>query len=76
MATLKDFRDERIRKLNELKEENIPYILASASIKENIDFYFETFALERWFEKENTVYSIKSNSKNFTGFLKNIFYGI
>ena len=42
--------------LNKLKEEKIPFILASASIKDNIDFYFETFALERWFDKEITVY--------------------
>lgn len=42
--------------LNKLKECKIPFILASASIEENIDFYFETFALERWFDKETTVY--------------------
>lgn len=42
--------------LNKLKESEIPFILASASIKDNIDFYFETFALERWFDKEFTVY--------------------
>ena len=42
--------------LNKLKESEIPFILASASIKDNIDFYFETFALERWFDKELTVY--------------------
>lgn len=42
--------------LDELKVRKIPFILASASIKENIDFYFETFALEQWFDKEKTVY--------------------
>ena len=42
--------------LDRLKECKIPFILASASIKENIDFYFEMFALERWFDKEITVY--------------------
>ena len=42
--------------LNKLKESEIPFILASASIKDNIDFYFETFALDRWFDKELTVY--------------------
>lgn len=42
--------------LDKLKECKIPFILASASIEENIDFYFETFALERWFNKETTVY--------------------
>ena len=42
--------------LNKLKESEIPFILASASIKDNVDFYFETFALERWFDKESCVY--------------------
>ena len=30
--------------LDQLKERKVPFILASASIKDNIDFYFETFA--------------------------------
>ena len=42
--------------LDKLKELKVPFILASASIKDNIDFYFETFALERWFDKDITVY--------------------
>lgn len=42
--------------LDMLKREHMPFILASASIKDNIDFYFETFGLERWFDKEQTVY--------------------
>lgn len=42
--------------LNKLKEAKVPFILASASIKENIDFYFEAFHLEQWFDKVQTVY--------------------
>ena len=42
--------------LDKLKENKVPFILASASIKENIDFYFEAFGLERWFNKGQTVY--------------------
>ena len=42
--------------LEEAKRRNIPFILASASIKENIDFYFDTFDLGRWFCKEQCVY--------------------
>lgn len=42
--------------LTKLKEKKIPFILATASIKDNIDFYFQTFQLERWFEKEKCVY--------------------
>lgn len=39
-----------------LQEHDIPYGLASASIKSNIDFYFEFFGLDRWFKKEDVVY--------------------
>ena len=42
--------------LDEMKERQVPFILASASIKDNIDFYFETFGLDRWLEKEQCVY--------------------
>lgn len=42
--------------LQMLKNKQVPFALASASIKSNIDFYFETFALGRWFDKESVVY--------------------
>ena len=42
--------------LQELLNRNIPFGLASASIIENIDFFFEFFALGRWFRKEDVVY--------------------
>ena len=42
--------------LEQLKERKVPFILASASIKDNIDFYFETFALDRWFDRKAVVY--------------------
>lgn len=42
--------------LQYLQDEKIPYALASASIKDNIDFYFETFHLDRWLKKEQCVY--------------------
>ncbi|MGN0305526.1 MAG: HAD family hydrolase [Lachnospiraceae bacterium] len=42
--------------LQYLKELQVPFILASASIKENIDFYFRQFGLERWFTKKQCVY--------------------
>lgn len=35
---------------------DIPFALASASIKPNIDFFFETFGLDRWFQKDQIVY--------------------
>jgi len=39
-----------------LQEQGIPYGLASASIKPNIDFFFEVFGLDRWFQKDQVVY--------------------
>ena len=39
-----------------LQDKQIPFALASASIRSNIDFYFETFALEQWFDREKVVY--------------------
>ena len=42
--------------LNELQRRGIPFALASASIMDNIEFYFETFGLDRWFRMEDVVY--------------------
>ena len=42
--------------LQYLQDHGIPFALASASIMSNIDFYFETFGLDRWFQKDQVVY--------------------
>ena len=42
--------------LQYLQEQGISYGLASASIASNIDFYFETYGLDRWFQKDQVVY--------------------
>jgi beta-phosphoglucomutase-like phosphatase (HAD superfamily) len=42
--------------LDELQGRGIPFALASASIMDNIEFYFDVFGLGRWFQKENVVY--------------------
>ena len=39
-----------------LKSENIPFAIASASIKANIDFFVESFGLEQWFARERIIY--------------------
>ena len=39
-----------------LLEKGIPFGLASASIKPNIDFFFDTFDLGRWFKREDVVF--------------------
>ena len=42
--------------LAHLQECGIPFGLASASIRPNIDFFFEVFGLDRWFQKDQVVY--------------------
>lgn len=42
--------------LTYLKDHGIPFALASASIKANIDFFFDTFGLDRWFDRDQVVY--------------------
>lgn len=42
--------------LKMLRDKGIPFGLASASIRENIDFFFDTFSLGKWFRKEDVVY--------------------
>ncbi len=39
-----------------LKEKKIPFTIASASIKENIDFFIESFHLDQWIRPEDIVY--------------------
>ena len=42
--------------LTYLQDHDIPFALASASIMSNIEFYFETFGLDRWFRMDQVVY--------------------
>ena len=42
--------------LSRLKAQKIPMILATASIPDNVDFYFRTFRLDRWFDRNLCVY--------------------
>ena len=39
-----------------LAEEEIPFTIASASIKPNIDFFVESFDLDKWFDPDKIVY--------------------
>jgi beta-phosphoglucomutase-like phosphatase (HAD superfamily) len=41
---------------DDLKAKGIPFTIASASIKDNIDFFVENFDLARWIQPENIVY--------------------
>ncbi len=40
----------------QLKERKIPFTIASASIKENIDFFVESFDLDQWMDPKQIVY--------------------
>lgn len=41
---------------DKLVEEKIPFTIASASIKPNIDFFVESFELAKWFNPDKIVY--------------------
>lgn len=43
--------------LDYLKENDIPRTIATMSEKDNVDFYIETFKLEKWFDLDKIVYS-------------------
>lgn len=41
---------------DKLKQQQIPFTIASASIKANIDFFIDSFGLSQWFAPEKIVY--------------------
>lgn len=43
--------------LDYLKDHHIPFTIATASGKENLDFYFEHLPLSQWFEYDKVVYN-------------------
>lgn len=45
---------------DKLKEKKIPFTIASASIKENIDFFVKEFGLAKWIHPEDSVSGIQS----------------
>lgn len=42
--------------LDELSKKHIPMTICSASIKENIDFFIDSFHLDRWFDPSCIIY--------------------
>ena len=42
--------------LDELKEKKIPINMCTASLIENVDFYFDYMKLDQWFDKDLVVY--------------------
>lgn len=53
-----------------LKTHHIPFTIASASIKENIDFFVETFTLDKWFDPTQIVYDDGSYEDKVAMFTK------
>ena len=42
--------------LEVLKRNGIPHAIATASMPENVDFYFETLGIGRWFDREHIFF--------------------
>lgn len=42
--------------LNYLKNRNIPVILCTSSILDNVNYYYDYFGLDNWFNRSQTVY--------------------
>ncbi|WP_290155517.1 HAD family phosphatase [uncultured Dubosiella sp.] len=58
-----------------LKKRGIPFTIASASIKENIDFFVESFHLDRWIDPNTIVFDngdYKDKEAMFVQAAKNI----
>lgn len=53
---------------NYLKDHQIPFTIASASIKENIDFFVEIFGLDRWFDVDNIIYDDGTHTNKISMF--------
>lgn len=42
--------------LDELKAKNVPMAIATSSDLGNVNFYYETFHIEKWFDRERVIY--------------------
>ncbi len=40
----------------ELQEDSIPFTIVTASIEDNIDFFFDVFTLDHWFDRHKVIY--------------------
>ena len=45
-----------IRFFEALKEKGIPFTIATGANKENVDFYFDVFELDKWFDYDQVIY--------------------
>lgn len=51
-----------------LKDHDIPFTIASASIKDNIDFFVKTFELDKWFDPDKIIYDDGKHSDKISMF--------
>ena len=49
--------DGAIELFEQLKIRGIPYAIATGSSKDNVDFYFETLNIGRWFPRDRVLYA-------------------
>lgn len=56
--------------LDKCKEEKIPMTICTASIKDNVDFFIETFSLTKWFRPEDIIYDDGTHVDKTTMFLE------
>ena len=61
--------DGAVEFLNYLKEKEIPFTIASASIKANIDFFVKEFGLDNWINPKDIVYDDGSYENKVAMFL-------
>lgn len=61
--------DGAVEFFNYLKEKGIPFTIASASIKANIDFFVKEFGLGNWINPEDIVYDDGSYENKVAMFL-------
>ena len=61
--------DGAVEFFDELKEKKIPFTIASASIKANIDFFVKEFQLKNWMNPEDIVYDDGSYENKISMFL-------
>lgn len=55
---------------NYLKQHNIPFTIASASIKENINFYVSHFHLDQWIDPNTIVYDDGTYNSKYEMYLE------
>ena len=61
--------DGAVEFFNYLKEKEIPFTIASASIKANIDFFVKEFGLDNWINPKDIVYDDGSYENKVAMFL-------